>query len=272
VVAIPSTVSWLGRQLDRSHPRWGSDPSQFDPDSVETTLRWMAHLFGRGRWFRLDVRGWDNSGGTLVLDGWGLLYSWYRHFGTRRPLHVLAHELALSHNAVGRWFAHRGLLHASQPMAIETLREHRRDVLVMPGGDLDTWRPYRDRFRVRFAGRMGYARLALKTGVPIVPVANAGVHSTLLVLSDGARIAKALNLQKIARASIWPIHLALPWGLTFGPLPHLPLPKKLKYRFGQPIEPKRLHGREPEEREVRALDLKVRSEVQHLLDQLAAGG
>ena len=43
----------------------------------------------------------------------------------------------------------------------------------MPGGDRDTWRPYSKRYDVCFAGRKGYARLAIKAGVPIVPIANA---------------------------------------------------------------------------------------------------
>ncbi len=84
---------------------------------------------------------------------------------------------------------------------------------------------------------MGYARLALKAGVPIVPLAHARAHETLIVLSDGRRFARALGLPAIARASIWPVHLSLPWGLAIGPWPHIPTPARLRCRIGAPVRP-----------------------------------
>jgi 1-acyl-sn-glycerol-3-phosphate acyltransferase len=122
---------------------------------------------------------------------------------------------------------------------------------------------------VRFSGHTGYARTALRAGVPVVPVAHAGAHHSLLVITDGQRIAKALRVPLLARAHIWPLHLALPWGLAFGPLPHLPLPVTLRYRVGEPIEVKRRapgERWEPSDEDVRKLDEKVRAEIQKLLD------
>ncbi len=280
-VAAPKHEGWLARHLVGSHAKWGHDPSAYDPQAIEETLPWLSIFFGRRRWFRLDVQGWErvpespallvsnHSGGTTVLDAWGLLFSWYRRFGSGRPVHVLSHEMVLSVGPTGRFFGRRGVLHASPATALSVLRDHRRDLLVMPGGDLDTWRPFRDRYKVRFAGRTGYARLALKAQVPIVPVANAGPHATLVVLSDGMAIAKALHIPKLARANIWPLHLALPWGLALGPLPHLPPPKLLRYRFGEPIYPPKIPPGEPPEDAVQALDEKTRAAVQGLLDDLA---
>jgi 1-acyl-sn-glycerol-3-phosphate acyltransferase len=247
-------------------------------------MRYLGLLFGQRRYFRLDVRGLEtippspvlmvgnHSGGTMVVDAWGLFVAWHRHFGSQRPLLSLTHELVLATETTGRFFGRLGVLYASPEIALHALREHCRDVLVMPGGDLDTWRPFRERYRVRFSGRVGYARLALKAGVPIVPVAHAGAHHTLLVLTDGQRLAKALHMRAIARASVWPISLALPWGLAFGPLPHLPLPVTLRYRVGRPIVPRPPAGAEPTDEEVHALDLTVRTALQQELDKLAAGG
>src|ERR1700749_1055823 len=121
--------------------------------------------------------------------------------------------------------------------------------MVMPGGDLDTWRPYSQRYRVRFSGRTGYARTALRAGVPIVPMANAGAHETLIVLSDGRRLAKALHLQELARASIWPVHLSLPWGLAIGPWPHIPVAALPRYRIGPAVPPPAQGGPGDEPRE-----------------------
>jgi hypothetical protein len=69
------------------------------------------------------------------------------------------------------------------------------------------------------------------------------------------------------RASVWPVHLSLPWGLGIGPLPHIPLPARLRYCIGEPIEPERISA-SPTDAQVRALDEQVRNTIQSMLDQL----
>lgn len=262
---------------------WGLDPGQFDEASVAGTIESLSGpVFGPQGWFRVDVKGVErvppapvmlvsnHSGGTAIPDVWGFLWFWYRHFGTTRPLHPSGHELIFANQRLGRWFARRGVLHAKPGLALEVLTRWKRDLMVMPGGDRDTWRPYSRRYQVEFAGRTGYARLALQARVPIVPVAHSGAHETLLVLTDGHRFARAVGLQRIARAEIFPVHLSLPWGLAVGPWPHIPLPTTLRYRFGEPIPvpEERLDGAEVTDAMVTALDARVRAAVQGLLDGL----
>ena len=262
--------------------RWGTDPGEYRPSCVQETVSSMGRLFGPGCYFGLDVQGWENvppapamlisnhSGGTTIPDVWGLLIAWYRHFGTERPVHPLAHEIILGTELTARFFSQRGVLKAHPGVAADVLTRFRRDVLVMPGGDLDTWRPYSQRYTVRFGGRRGYARLALRTGVPVIPVANAGAHETLLVLTDGRKFARAVGLYDVARAEIFPVHLSLPWGLGIGPLPHLPTPARLRYKIGKPVEVPEgvVLGQEPTDDQVREYDARVQAEVQGLLDQL----
>lgn len=279
-----SEKAQLLRFLHRGRtPAWGDDPAAFDPELTEKTVERMGALFGPGRYFRLEARNLgdvppspamfvsNHSGGTTIPDAWGFAIAWYRHFGMRRPLHLLGHELILATEATGKYFARRGVVRASTQTARQILTHFRRDVLVMPGGARDTWRPWSRRYEVEFGGRIGYARLALELGVPIVPVANAGAHDTLLVLSDGRRLARAIGLHRIVRADILPIHLSLPWGLAVGPWPHIPLPVKLRFQIGKAIVPAPLQGSVPTEDEVRALDARVRAAVQAQLDLLARG-
>ena len=255
----------------------------FDPELTRKTVERVGALFGPGRYFRLEMTGLEDvpeapamfvsnhSGGTTIPDVWGFVIAWYRHFGMRRPLHILAHELILATETTGEYFARRGVVRASLHTARQILTRHRRDVLVMPGGAGDTWRPWSRRYQVEFCGRTGYAGLALELGAPIVPVANAGAHNSLLVLSSGRKLARAIGLHHIVRADILPIHLSLPWGLGVGPWPHIPLPVKLRYRVGKAILPAQLRGSVPTEHDVRTLDARVRSAVQTQLDQLARG-
>lgn len=262
---------------------YGSDPGAFDPAAVEHTVEVAERFFGPGRYFGLDVQGWDNvprapamvisnhSGGTTIPDVWGFGVAWYARFGVGRIIHPMAHEIILSTKRTGRFFERHGVLRASREMGYDVLTNWKRDLMVMPGGDRDTWRPYKKRYEVTFAGRTGYARLAIKAGVPIVPVANAGAHETLFVLTDGSRLARALGMQRRFRASIFPISLSFPWGLTIGPLPHLPWPADLRYRIGPAIAPPALDvpGAEPTDEQVRDLDSQVRAAVQTLLDDLS---
>lgn len=261
---------------------WGTDPGEYTPALVEETVSSMGRLFGPGRYFGLEIEGWENvpsapamivsnhSGGTTIPDVWGLLIGWYRHFGTQRPCHPMAHEMVMGTEVTARFFSRRGVLRAHPGVAESVLTRFQRDLLVMPGGDLDTWRPYSERYTVRFGGRRGYARLALRTGVPVVPVANAGAHETLLVLTDGRKVARALGLYDVARAEIFPVHLSLPWGLAIGPLPHLPTPVKLRYKIGKPVALPAgfTPGDVPTDEQVIEYDRLVQAAVQGLLDRL----
>lgn len=256
----------------------GEDPEGYQPAHVERVVAAVGKLFGPGRYFGLEVRGFEHvppapalfvsnrSGGTTIPDVWGFAIAWYRHFGTARPLHVMAHELLFSTAVSGRFFERCGVLRATPGLAQDILMDHRRDLLVLPGGDADTWRPWTERYRVHFGGRTGYAKLALDAQVPIVPVAHAGAHETLMVLSSGQWLAHWLGLQRLARAQVWPVHLSLPWGLAIGPLPHLPLPAKFRYLIGEPIGP--TAPLPCDEGDVIALDRQVREAVQTQLDAL----
>jgi 1-acyl-sn-glycerol-3-phosphate acyltransferase len=262
----------------------GLHPEDFDAEYTRGVIERMKVLFGeKHKYFRVSVQGWENvppspvlvvsnhSGGTSIPDAWGLGFAWHTHFAMKRPLHVLAHELVFSIHSVGRMFARAGVLRARPDLGQRVLKEWRRDLLVMPGGDVDVWRPYSERYKVKFAGRTGYARLALKTGVPIVPLANAGAHETLRVLTDGAAVARWLKFPKLFRASIFPVSLTIPWGLTIGPWPHLPPPTRLRYRIGRAILPDGGFcepGEEPSRERVAAYDARVRRAMQDLLDQL----
>ncbi|MFT7518051.1 MAG: 1-acyl-sn-glycerol-3-phosphate acyltransferase [Kiritimatiellia bacterium] len=261
---------------------WGHDPADFEPERIDQVMPTLRQIFGPGRYFDVHVDGFDNlpeapallvsnhSGGTIIPDVWGLMFAWYEHFGHERPLHALAHDMVFKLPPVARFFARGGVLRASRDQARRVLTDSQRDLLVMPGGERDTWRTWNQRYKVHFAGRKGYARTALECGVPIVPIANSGAHQTLIVLADGHRLARKLGLQKIARAEVWPVHLSLPWGLGVGPLPHFPTPTYLRYRIGAPIlppipvEP----GTTPSQAAIDAYDQVVRDSMQELLDQL----
>lgn len=242
----------------------------------------MAPIFGEDGWFKLSFTGWENvppgpvmfvsnhSGGTVIPDVWGMMFGWVQHFGVDRIVHPLAHDMVFSVPALAQGAARLGILRATPGMGEKVLTEWKRDLFVCPGGDRDTWRPWSERYRVHFAGRKGYAKLALKAGVPVIPIAHAGAHETLMVLTDGRSIARRMRLQKYFRAEIFPIHLSIPWGLAVGPMPHLPMPAHLRYRFGAPVIPPTWDtgSKEPPAVLVDAFDQQVQAAIQDQLDLL----
>lgn len=259
---------------------WGENLDDLDMEAVGRAIARLDPLFCAKGPYPCDTQGMEqipeapvlvisnHSGGVLIPDAWGLGWVWYDHFGFDRPLHGLAHEMLFKVRGTGEPFARIGALKASRANAITAMRDWRHDIAVMPGGDVDVFRPYADRFKVSFGGRKGYARIALQAGVPIVPVANSGAHETLIVLKRGRRIARALGLHKLTRSDVFPISLSVPWGLTIGPVPNLPFPARFRYRFGAPIQLEDEPVEEPTQAQIDELDRRVRASMQQLLDQL----
>lgn len=153
-----------------------------------------------------------------------------------RPVTVLTHQLAWT-LGVGRFIETLGARPASQDSAEEAFAKGHH-VLVYPGGDLDAGKSWNDRNRIVFGGRSGFACLAKSNDVPIVPIVTAGAGESLLVLSNGERLARAIGIDKLLRLKTAPISVSVPWGLNIGAvglLPYLPLPTKLCTRVLAPM-------------------------------------
>jgi 1-acyl-sn-glycerol-3-phosphate acyltransferase len=111
-----------------------------------------------------------------------------------RPVNFLTHQLAWT-LGVGRVIEHLGARPASNESAVEAFAEGNH-VMVFPGGDVEAAKSFSHRNEVIFGGRSGFARLAMEQQVPIIPIVTSGAGESLLVLSDGKRLAKKLKLDK----------------------------------------------------------------------------
>jgi len=145
-----------------------------------------------------------------------------------RPVTILTHQLAWTLR-VGPLIEALGARPASRAIALADLAAGHH-VLVLPGGDIEGGKAWPDRNRIVFAGRTGFADIAIQAGVPIVPIVTAGAGESLIVISDGQRLARATGLDKLLRLKALPVSVSLPWGLNIGAvglLPYLPLPTKM---------------------------------------------
>jgi 1-acyl-sn-glycerol-3-phosphate acyltransferase len=223
----------------RRHPDDWLDA--WDPAYIRTTLpalRAMSKLY-----FRAEVRGLDNipaegpillvgnhSGGTLIADTFVFAQGFYDHFGPLRRFHQLAHDLVFKIPGARASLSRYGTVPAS-PENMKRALERDAALLVYPGGDHETYRPTWESGKIDFAGRRGFAELAIEHGCPIVPVVAIGGQETALFLGQGRAIARRLRLDRLLRVKVFPAQVAPPFGLTIMDLPgRLPLPAKIVIR------------------------------------------
>ena len=205
----------------------------------------------------------NHSGGALTPDPLVFGPAFYDTFGYDRPLYILAHY-GVFFTPLRGYLGRIGAIHASPENATKALHSGAA-VLVYPGGDYDAYRPTRSQNVIDFNGSTGDVRVAIQTGVPIVPVVSIGAQETQLFLSRGDQLAERLGLHRI-RLDILPITVGLPFGMTMFFPANLPLPTKIVDRALDPIDIFALFGKNPDIAEV---DSYVRSVMQNALDELA---
>ena len=116
---------------------------------------------------------------------------------------------------------------------------------------------------------------AIRSGVPIVPVATVGGHDTVFVLSEGRWLADAVDkvfgLKKTLRGANLPIIAGFPFPIAVEVLPaHVPLPAKIRTELLEPIEVDDDPERADDEAYVKKVYDEVQRAIQAGMDRLAA--
>ncbi|MBI5843043.1 MAG: acyltransferase family protein [Deltaproteobacteria bacterium] len=207
---------------------------------------------------------------TFTMDT-GIFYgAVYKARGLDDLPYALAHDFGVTVPFISHLAVMAGAIRASHENAHRVFAKGGK-VLVYPGGELDSCRPFRNRNKIVFGGRTGYIRLALSENVPIVPVVTAGAQSVFIIIDDMPYVAKRLPIPRLFRTEVWPLTLSMPLGLTFGPPPLLiPWPSKILMEIMEPISFDR-QGPEAaaDEPYVRLCADKVETAMQAALSRLA---
>ena len=137
------------------------------------------------------------------------------------------------------------------------MREHEY-IVVFPGGSDEVFKHRGERYRLLWKERMGFARLAIEQGYPIVPFAAVGAEEMLEIVADNRTpgVAQISNLmERLVGIPVPPIVHGV------GPTP-LPRPERLYFWFGEPIDTKRFARRHDDADAARA----VRDETKQAIE------
>src|SRR5262245_10138 len=242
---------------------------EFGMDEVVVRrMRGVLDLFF-DRWFRVDLAGIEglpergpallvaNHSGLLPWDGLMLCHAVERHHvSCARPRFLVADWL-ITLPFVQPYLARIGGVRACRENA-ERLLGSGHFVIAFPEGVKGAAKVFRERYRVKRFGRGGVVRVALETGVPLVPVGIVGAEEAHPLLFKWTTPARALGLPFVPVTPTFPL---------LGALGGLPLPTKWVIRVGSPLPIDHLPpDASSDELLVSRLTEELRSQVQGLVD------
>jgi 1-acyl-sn-glycerol-3-phosphate acyltransferase len=272
----PRKTSWVQEYISRrALAGWSTQgPASGFIEKSEGFWGFLLH-----KYFRVSTTGWErvpdgaclivgiHAGTWLTMDAWMLMTDWWFRFRGERILHGTAHDVLMAMPGIGGLFRKVGVVPAARDTVGACLAAG-HSVVVWPGGEVDSMRSWARRHTVTLDGRKGFVRQAIRSGVPIVPVATVGGAETVIVLSEGRWLAKKLRLKQWLRSDTLPIVAGLPFGLWPEVLPsHIPLPAKITNEFLEPVPVEA--GRENDEAYVQGIYDEVERRIQAGVSRLA---
>lgn len=250
--------------------RSGSGADEFgkDPSFVEFLRPLFQFMYYN--YFRVDVAGIRhiprkgpailvaNHAGTLPYDGAMVHLAVYNELAGQREVRFLVDDFVYDMPLLGTFIERIGGMRACQENA-QDLLDAGHLIVVFPEGVAGIGKPYEERYRLRNLGKGGFVRLAMRTGVPVIPVAIVGSEETHPIIWKSERLGSHLGLPFI------PFTPTFPW---LGPLGMVPLPSKWKIMFSRPHRFDRFKPSDADKKRlVDAHANDIRDEIQDMLDE-----
>ena len=244
----------------------------FDPELNSAVFMPAARALYQN-WFKVQMRGLENvpargaalvvanHSGVLPLDALMLQVGVLDNHPAGRNLRLLGADLVYSLPLLGRLARASGHVPAN-PEEAERLLNAGELVGVFPEGFKGIGKPFASRYRLQRFGRGGFARLALRLGVPMVPCAIVGAEEIYPMIADWPELAERLKLP------YFPITPLFPW---LGPVGAIPLPSNWMIEFCDPVPTDGFTPDQCEDEDVIAeLAAKVKDVIASKIDELLA--
>jgi 1-acyl-sn-glycerol-3-phosphate acyltransferase len=185
------------------------DPRRSDVDEWGRSehMRRMARALYEpiySTWFRAEWEGLEKiptEGGALLVanhaaaipsDAPVIMHGIEKELD--RPVYGLADHLFKSLPVVGVYWSRLGGVVAHPDNAYRLLREQHQLVLVFPEGSKGPAKHVGERYRLRRFGRGGFIEIAMRAGVPVVPIAVVGAEESMPIVWKSSTAAKLLGL------------------------------------------------------------------------------
>jgi 1-acyl-sn-glycerol-3-phosphate acyltransferase len=173
--------------------------------SEQTRVR-LRQLYGPlyKFWFRVEWEGLEkipltggallvaNHAGAIPIDAPTIMHGVEEELG--RPVYGLADYLFRSMPVVGTAWSRGGGVPAHPDNAYRLLREQQQLALVFPEGTKGSGKLYSQRYQLRRFGRGGFVEIAMRAGVPVVPIAVTGSEEAMPMVAKSGLLARALGL------------------------------------------------------------------------------
>ena len=210
----------------------GVDAFGMDPQWTKYALASVAFL--HRHYFRTEIFGAENvpagrvllvanHSGQVPIDAALIGASLFMDVEPPRFMRAMVEKWAQTLPFVSLLFARVGQV-VGVPQNAKHLLSNDEALLVFPEGARGISKPFSQRYQLCDFG-LGFMRLAIETGTPIVPVAVIGAEEQYISLGNFDRLAKLLRAPNIP---IMP-QLMLPFGA-------LPLPTRYRIYFGEPMQ------------------------------------
>ncbi|MHB1555526.1 MAG: lysophospholipid acyltransferase family protein [Acidimicrobiales bacterium] len=222
-------------------------------------------------WFRVEWEGIDkipaaggallvgNHAGAIPSDAPVIMHGIETELG--RPVYGLADYLFRGLPVVGTLWSRAGGVPARPDNAYRLLHDQKKLALVFPEGEKGPSKPYAQRYRLQRFGRGGFVEIAMRAGVPVVPIAVVGSEETMPLLWQIPQLARAL------RVPYFPVTANM---VLMGPLGlAVPFPAKFRLRVLDPVTFDAEPGQERYPKsEVLEESERIRESMQHALDDM----
>jgi 1-acyl-sn-glycerol-3-phosphate acyltransferase len=188
-------------------------------------------------WFRVEWECWEhlpteggallvsNHSGAIPADAPAIMHGIETRLG--RPVYGLAENLFRSMPVIGTLWSRSGGVAAHPDNAYRLLHDEQQLVLVFPEGTKATGKHFTERYRLRRFGRGGFVEIAMRAGVPVIPLAVVGGEEAMPIVWKSPRLAKLLNVP------YFPVTANM---LVFGPLGLVSyFPSKFRIRVLPPL-------------------------------------
>jgi 1-acyl-sn-glycerol-3-phosphate acyltransferase len=155
-------------------------------------------------WFRVEWEHFDRlprTGGALLVanhagaippDAPAIMHGIETQLGRR--VYGLAESLFRSVPVVGTLWARGGGVAAHPDNAYRLLHDEGQLVLVFPEGTKATGKRYAERYQLHRFGRGGFVEIAMRAGVPVIPIAVMGAEEAMPTVFKSTRLAKLFGV------------------------------------------------------------------------------